>query len=59
MANAILLNPETVSKLQHAVRRSSYATFQEYTKLIDEQNEQYYTLRGLMRLKTIPPADSH
>ena len=48
------LNPETVSKLQHAVRRSSYATFQEYTKLIDEQNESYYTLRGLMKLKTIP-----
>jgi glutamate synthase domain-containing protein 2/glutamate synthase domain-containing protein 1/glutamate synthase domain-containing protein 3 len=49
-----LLNPETVSKLQHAVRGSSYATFQEYTKLIDEQNESYYTLRGLMKLKTTP-----
>ena len=49
-----LLNPETVSKLQHAVRRSSYSTFQEYTKLIDEQNQNYYTLRGLMQLKTIP-----
>ena len=48
------INPETVSKLQHAVRRESYSTFQEYTKLIDEQNEQYYTLRGLMQLKTIP-----
>jgi glutamate synthase domain-containing protein 2/glutamate synthase domain-containing protein 3 len=49
-----LLNPETVSKLQHAVRRGSYATFQEYSKLIDEQNESYYTLRGLMKLKTTP-----
>jgi len=49
-----LLNPETVTKLQHAVRRSSYSTFQEYTKLIDEQNQNYYTLRGLMQLKTIP-----
>ncbi len=48
------INPETVSKLQHAVRRSSYATFQEYSKLIDEQNQNYYTLRGLMQLKTIP-----
>ena len=47
------VNPETVSKLQHAVRRSSYSTFQEYTKLIDEQNQNYYTLRGLMQLKTI------
>ena len=36
------------------MRRGSYATFQEYTKLIDEQNESYYTLRGLMKLKTTP-----
>jgi glutamate synthase domain-containing protein 2/glutamate synthase domain-containing protein 3 len=46
-----LLNPLTVSKLQHAVRQQSYATFQEYSKLIDEQNERLYTLRGLMRFK--------
>ncbi|MBV9294751.1 MAG: glutamate synthase large subunit, partial [Acidobacteriaceae bacterium] len=49
-----LLNPLTVSKLQHSVRRQSYATFQEYTKLIDQQNEQLCTLRGLMDLKSIP-----
>jgi len=49
-----LLNPQTVSKLQHAVRQQSYATFQEYTQLIDRQNQQFYTLRGLMELKTIP-----
>jgi glutamate synthase (NADPH/NADH) large chain len=48
------VNPETVSKLQHAVRGGSYSTFQEYTKLIDEHNETYYTLRGLMKLKTTP-----
>ena len=33
-----LLNPQTISKLQHAVRTNSPATFQEYTDLIDEQN---------------------
>ena len=49
-----LLNPATVSKLQHAVRGSSYATFQEYSELIDEQNEELCTLRGLMRSKTSP-----
>ena len=47
-----LLNPLTVSKLQHSVRQQSYATFQEYSRLIDEQNERLYTLRGLMRFKT-------
>ncbi|HEY7209937.1 MAG TPA: glutamate synthase large subunit, partial [Bryobacteraceae bacterium] len=49
-----LLNPLTVSKLRHSVRQQSYATFQEYSKLTDEQNEQLYTLRGLMQLKTVP-----
>jgi glutamate synthase (NADPH/NADH) large chain len=49
-----LLNPLTVSKLQHSVRRSSYSTFQEYTRLIDQQNQELYTLRGLMELKTAP-----
>ncbi len=33
-----LLNPLTVSKLQHAVRQQSFETFQEYTDLIDEQS---------------------
>src|SRR5207248_9282558 len=47
-----LLNPLTVSKLQHSVRQQSYATFQEYTTLVDEQNERLCTLRGLMELKT-------
>ncbi len=46
-----LLNPLTVSKLQHAVRQSSFATFQEYTRLIDDQSRQLCTLRGLMNLK--------
>ncbi len=49
-----LLNPLTVSKLQHSVRQQSYATFQEYSKLIDEQNQELCTLRGLMQFKTIP-----
>jgi len=46
-----LFNPQTIAKLQHAVRQESYATFQEYTDLIDKQNEQLATLRGLLELK--------
>ena len=46
-----LFNPGTVSKLQHAVRQSSFATFQEYTQLIDSQSHDLCTLRGLMNLK--------
>jgi glutamate synthase (NADPH/NADH) large chain len=46
-----LLNPLTVSKLQHAVRASSFGTFQEFSRLVDEQNEELCTLRGLMEFK--------
>ncbi len=46
-----LFNPQTVSKLQHAVRQDSFATFREYSSLIDNQNRQLCTLRGLMKLR--------
>jgi glutamate synthase (NADPH) large chain len=46
-----LLNPQTISKLQHAVRQNNPATFQEYTDLIDNQNRNLCTLRGLFKLK--------
>lgn len=50
-----LYNPLTVSKLQHAVQQSSFQTFQEYTELIDKQNKQLCTLRGLMEFKPGKP----
>src|SRR5271163_4936944 len=46
-----LLNPGTVSKLQHAVRQESFQTFQEYTALVDSQSRELCTLRGLMQFK--------
>ena len=46
-----LLNPNTIAKLQHAVRQDSFATFQEYSKLINDQSRQLCTLRGLMEFK--------
>src|SRR6185437_13479923 len=51
-----LLNPATISKLQHAVRQNNPKTFQEYTDLIDQQNKQFCTLRGLMKLKYLDEA---
>jgi glutamate synthase domain-containing protein 2/glutamate synthase domain-containing protein 1/glutamate synthase domain-containing protein 3 len=47
-----LLNPQTISKLQHAVRQGSYDTYKQYTDLINGQNRQLCTLRGLMKLRT-------
>jgi len=46
-----LLNPQTVSKLQQAVRQGSAQTFEEYTDLIDRQSNSLCTLRALMKLK--------
>ncbi|HWE85446.1 MAG TPA: glutamate synthase large subunit [Terracidiphilus sp.] len=46
-----LLNPLTISKLQHSVHQNNPATFQEYTDLIDDQSRNLCTLRGLLKLK--------
>jgi glutamate synthase domain-containing protein 2/glutamate synthase domain-containing protein 3 len=46
-----LLNPLTISKLQHAVQQASFQTFQEYTDLIDNQSYNLATLRALMKIK--------
>src|SRR5579872_5486225 len=46
-----LLNPTTVSKLQHAVRQSSFETFEQFAKIVDQQNRDMLMLRGLMDFK--------
>ena len=46
------LNPMTVSKLQHAVRQSSFNTFQEYTAMVDNESRQRCTIRGLLDIRT-------
>ncbi len=43
--------PDSISKLQHAVRSNSASTYAEYTKLINEQNERLLNFRGLMEFK--------
>ena len=46
-----LVNPETISKLQHSVRQNNPKTFEEYTNLLDDQSRNLCTLRGLLKLK--------
>ena len=46
-----LFNPETIHRLQKAVRTGSYSTFRSYSKLVDEQAANLCTLRGLLELK--------
>ena len=46
-----LLNPTTVSKLQHAVRQSSFPSFEEFAKTVDQQNRDLLMLRGMFDFK--------
>ena len=49
-------NPSTVAKLQHAVRVDSFKTFQQYTKLVNDDAKRRSTLRGLMEFESPLPA---
>ena len=46
-----MYNPETISLLQQAARTNSYETYQEFAELIDQQERQLATLRGLLEFK--------
>jgi glutamate synthase domain-containing protein 2/glutamate synthase domain-containing protein 1/glutamate synthase domain-containing protein 3 len=46
-----LLNPGTISKLQHAVRQNNAKSFQEYTDLVNDQSRHLCTLRSLLKIK--------
>jgi glutamate synthase (ferredoxin) len=50
-----LFNPQTVHKLQHAVRTGNYNVFKEYSRLVDDQLKKHYTLRGLLDFKPATP----
>jgi glutamate synthase (NADPH/NADH) large chain len=43
--------PDTVSRLQHAVRGNNPAEYQLFAQQINEQSERFLTLRGLMQFK--------
>ncbi|MEB2350243.1 MAG: glutamate synthase-related protein [Burkholderiaceae bacterium] len=43
--------PESISKLQHATRAGSAATYREYAQLINDQTRRHLTLRGLFEFR--------
>ncbi|MGA9119019.1 MAG: glutamate synthase large subunit, partial [Bacteroidota bacterium] len=45
------VNPSTVAKLQQAVRTGDYATYREYAEIVNTQNRDLCTLRGLMEFR--------
>jgi glutamate synthase domain-containing protein 2/glutamate synthase domain-containing protein 1/glutamate synthase domain-containing protein 3 len=53
-------NPDTISTLQHAVRSGSADTYEEYSRLVNDENARNGTLRGGFRFRdveSIPLAD--
>ncbi|HWZ94492.1 MAG TPA: glutamate synthase large subunit [Opitutaceae bacterium] len=46
-----LFNPESIHRLQKAVRTGSYAAFKDFSKIINEQAKNLCTLRGLLDFK--------
>jgi len=46
-----LFNPESIHRLQKAVRTGSYATYKSYALLINDQAKRLSTLRGLLDFK--------
>jgi glutamate synthase (NADPH/NADH) large chain len=43
--------PDAIAKLQHAARKNSYSTYQEYAALINDQAKRQLTLRGLFNFR--------
>ena len=49
----IRLSPQTIGKLQHAVRGNSLADYKAFANIINDQSERLLTIRGLMKFKPV------
>ena len=52
---AHLFSPETIHNLQKAVREGRYDLYKKYAALVNEQNQKFFTLRGLLEFKERQP----
>ena len=50
-----MYNPNSIAKLQHAVRSGSYRLFKEYSRVVDDYSRGLATLRGLLAFKPNRP----
>ncbi|NCQ85716.1 MAG: glutamate synthase large subunit [Microcystis aeruginosa W13-18] len=46
-----LFSPETIHTLQQAVKLGKYDLFKQYSQLVNQQNQKFFTLRGLLTFK--------
>jgi glutamate synthase (ferredoxin) len=52
---AHLFSPETIHTLQKSVRTGNYDHYKTYARLVNEQNQKHFTLRGLLDFKPRQP----
>jgi glutamate synthase (ferredoxin) len=52
---AHLFSPQTIHTLQQAVKIEDYELYKQYAKLVNDQNQQHFTLRGLLDFKAREP----
>lgn len=50
-----LLSPQIIHGLQQAVRENDYELYKQYAAAVNEQNQQFFTLRGLLKFKKRDP----
>jgi glutamate synthase (ferredoxin) len=50
-----LFSPQVIHTLQQAVREGKYELYKQYAALVNEQNQKFFTLRGLLELKPCTP----
>ncbi|MFD1096874.1 glutamate synthase large subunit [Salegentibacter chungangensis] len=50
-----MFNPASVAKLQQAVKQNNYNSYEEYSKLINDQSKNLMTLRGMFKFKDLNP----
>ncbi|TKD59350.1 glutamate synthase large subunit [Flavobacterium sp. ASW18X] len=50
-----MFNPESIAKLQKAVRSNEPSTYKEYSELINEQSKNLMTIRGLFEFSNYDP----
>jgi len=50
-----LWTPDSIAKLQHAVRSGKFDTYKEYARLINDQGTRMLTLRGLFDIRPAGP----
>jgi glutamate synthase (NADPH) large chain len=50
-----MFNPASVAKLQQAVKQNNWNSYEEYSKLINDQSKNLMTIRGMFKFRNLNP----